>query len=350
VRIASAGVALPEPYFRQAILTEYLADLWGARPALVRRMAALHANVQVEGRHLAYPLERYAELDTFGRNNEAWIEAATDLGERAARQALARAGLEPDDVDAIFFSTVTGVASPSIDARLVNRMELRPDVKRTPLFGLGCVAGAATLARAADFVRGEPRGVALVLTVELCSLTFQREDHSVANLIAAGLFGDGAGAAVVVGEERQEGDGPRIVDTRSVFYPQTEDVMGWTVSERGFQIVLSPAVPEVARENIGRDVDAFLARHGLARSAIRSWVCHPGGPKVLSAVRDALGLTDEDLALSWESLRNVGNLSSASALLILEATLERCRPPAGTLGLLLAMGPGFCSELLLLEW
>jgi alkylresorcinol/alkylpyrone synthase len=350
VRIASAGVALPESYYRQAIFTEYLAELWRARPEVVRRLSALHANVQVEGRHLACPLERYAELDSFGRSNAAWIEAATDLGERAARQALERAGLEPRDVDAIFFSTVTGIASPSIDARLVNRMGLRPDVKRTPLFGLGCVAGAATLARAADFVRGQPRGVALVLTVELCSLTFQRQDLSVANLIATGLFGDGAGAAVVVGDERNEGDGPRIVDTRSVFYPQTEEVMGWSVSERGFQIVLSPAVPEVARDHIGRDVDAFLGAHGLTRSAIRSWVCHPGGPKVLAAVRDALGLTDEDLALSWDSLRKVGNLSSASALLILEATLERRRPPADTLGLLLAMGPGFCSELLLLAW
>jgi alkylresorcinol/alkylpyrone synthase len=350
MKIAAAGVALPEPYYRQDQVTSYLAELWGTRPEVVRRLAALHANVQVEGRHLAFPLERYAELDTFGRNNAAWIEAATDLGESAARRALARAGLAPGDVDAIFFSTVTGIASPSIDARLVNRMGLRPDVKRTPLFGLGCVAGAAALSRAADFVRGAPRGVALVVTVELCSLTFQREDLSVANLIAAGLFGDGAGAAVVVGAQRGAGSGPRIVDTRSVFYPQTEDVMGWSVSERGFQIVLSPAVPAVARENIGRDVDAFLSDHGLDRSRIGSWVCHPGGPKVLSAVRDALELTDEDLALSWESLRRVGNLSSASALLILEATLERRRPEPGTLGLLLAMGPGFCSELLLLEW
>lgn len=350
MKIASVGVALPEHYYSQAELTRYLSDVWRERPAVVRRLASLHENVQVEGRFLALALERYAGLDTFGRSNDAWVEAATALGERAVRQALERAGLGPADVDAIFFSTVTGLASPSIDARLVNRMGLRPDVKRLPLFGLGCVAGAAALSRAADYVRGHPRGVALVLTVELCSLTFQREDTSVANLISVGLFGDGAGAAVVVGAERPEGRGPRVVDTRSVFYPDSEDVMGWSVSERGFRIVLSPAVPSVARENVGRDVDRFLADHGLVRGDVGSWVAHPGGPKVLSAVRDALGLADEDLALSWESLRRVGNLSSASALLILEATLERRRPAPGTAGVMLAMGPGFCSELLLLEW
>ena len=350
MKIAAAGVALPEHYYPQSVLTDYLCQLWGKRPELVRRLTSLHENVQVEGRHLAYPLERYAELDTFGRNNDAWIVAATELGEKAVRQALERAGLEPTDVDAIYFSTVTGLASPSIDALLVNRMGLRPDVKRNPLFGLGCVAGAAALSRAADYVRAYPHGVAVVLTVELCSLTFQREDLTVANLISAGLFGDGAGAAVVVGAGRSGGRGPRIVDTRSVFYPDTEDVMGWSVSERGFRIVLSPAVPAVARENAGRDVDAFLADHGLTRSQIGSWVCHPGGPKVLGAVRDALGLQDEDLALSWESLRRVGNLSSASALLILEAMIERRHPASGTRGLMLAMGPGFCSELLLLEW
>lgn len=355
MKIAAAGVALPEHYYPQSVLTDYLAGMWGKRPEVVRRLSSLHENVQVEGRHLAYPLERYAELTTFGLNNDAWITAATDLGERAVRQALERAGLAPTDVDAIFFSTVTGLASPSIDARLVNRMGMRPDVKRTPLFGLGCVAGAAALSRAADYVRGHPGGVAVVLTVELCSLTFQREDVTVANLISAGLFGDGAGAAVVVGAERAaslEGGvrGPGIVDTRSVFYPDTEDVMGWSVSEKGFRIVLSPAVPAVALEHVGPDVDAFLADHRMTREQIGSWVCHPGGPKVLGAVRDSLGLADSDLELSWESLRRVGNLSSASALLILEATIERRRPAPGTRGMMLAMGPGFCSELLLLDW
>jgi len=350
MKIASVASALPEHRYSQAALSAYLRDeVWGEHRELARRVDGLHENVQVETRHLAYPMERYASFETFGDFNEAWIAAATDLGGKAASEALARAGLTPKDVDFVVFSTVTGIASPSIDARLVNRLGFRPDVRRIPLFGLGCVAGAAAVSRAADLVRGMPDGVALVLTVELCSLTLQRGDCSVANVIASGLFGDGASAAVVVGTGRAA-DGPRILDTRSVFYPDTEDVMGWSISERGFKIVLSTAVPAVAREHLGPDVDGFLADHGLTRADIRSWVCHPGGPKVLSAARDSLGISDEDLALSWDSLRRIGNLSSASVLTILEQTWNRRRPAPGSKGIMLAMGPGFCSEYLLLGW
>jgi alkylresorcinol/alkylpyrone synthase len=349
-RIAAVASALPEHCYPQERITAELAETWREKPALIARLASLHGSVRVETRHLALPIEAYADLQSFGAFNDAWIRAATDLGERAARAALDRAGLAPRDVDAVFFSTVTGVASPSIDARLVNRLGLRSDVKRLPLFGLGCVAGAAAVARAADWCRGEPEGVALVLCVELCSLTSQRGDRSVANLIAAGLFGDGAGAALVVGGRRASHSGPCVEATRSVFYPDTEEVMGWSISEHGFRIVLSPAVPEVARAHVGADVDGFLADQGLARSDVRAWVCHPGGPRVLEAVRDALELDDEALALSWDGLRRVGNLSSASVLLVLEATCTQRPPPAGAPGVMLAMGPGFCSELLLLRW
>ncbi|TAJ23442.1 MAG: type III polyketide synthase, partial [Planctomycetota bacterium] len=144
--------------------------------------------------------------------------------------------------------------------------------------------------------------------------------------------------------------GPRVRATRSVFYPDTEDVMGWRIGTHGFRILLSAQVPQIARERVRPDLDRFLAEHALTRAAIRSWVCHPGGPKVLQALEQGLELPDGALALSWESLRNAGNLSSASVLLILERTLERARPPAGSPGVMLAMGPGFCSELLLLDW
>jgi len=349
VKIAAAASALPANWYDQETLKRYVRDhVWNDRPELLRRLDALYDHVQVEGRHLALPLERYAALKTFGDFNDAWIVAATDLAERALTTALERAKLKPTDVDAVIFTTVTGLASPSIDARLVNRMGLRPDVKRMPLFGLGCVAGAAAVARAADFVRGDPRAVVAVISVELCTLNVQRDDHRLANVIATGLFGDGAGCAIVVGEQRAA-TGPRIVATRSVFYPDTEEVMGWQIGEHGFRIVLSPDVPRMAREHLGPDVDALLAGHGLARKDVSTWVCHPGGPKVLEGARDSLGLTDEDLALSWESLRRVGNLSSASALLILEQTLLRKKIGAGQWGVMLAMGPGFCSEVVLLR-
>ncbi len=350
MRIAAVASALAPHVYDQATVTSFLHRIWSDYPDALRRMDALHESVAVKRRHLALPIEAYARMTTFGEFNDAWIACSLDLGERAVRAALERAGLEPRDVDAIFFSTVTGLAVPSIDARLVNRMGLRSDIKRTPLFGLGCVAGAAALSRAVDYVRGDPNAVAVVLTVELCSLTLQRNDPSIANLISTGLFGDGAAAAVVVGANRTEGSGPRVLDTRSVFYPDTEDVMGWSISENGLKIILSARVPTMAREFLCDDVTRFLAEHDIACADIVSWVCHPGGPKVLDAIRDGLQLPEDALALSRESLAETGNLSSASALLIFEKTIERRRPASGELGMMLAMGPGFCSELLLLKW
>ena len=349
MRIVGVGRALPPHRYPQEQITAELKQIWRERPALLSRIDDLHANARVETRHMALPLEAYRSMTSFTEFNDAWIKAAVDLGQGALRDALERAGLETGDVDALFVATVTGVASPSLDAKLINRMGLRPNVVRVPIFGLGCVAGAATIARAADHVRAYPDRVAAALTVEVCSLTWQRDDVSIANAISTGLFGDGAGCALVAGERRAGGAGPRIVDTRSTFYPDTEDLMGWNVSERGFQIVLSPDVPVLARERIGPDVDAFLADHGLGREDVAAWICHPGGPRVLEGLRDGLGLNDDDVAHAWEALRTTGNLSSASVLHVLRATLEDGRPGPGEYGVLLALGPGFCSELVLLR-
>jgi len=349
VRIAAVGSALPPHFYDQDTLLAAFREHWAQRYFNLGRLEQLHRNVLVGGRHLALPMEEYAGLDTFGKANDAWIRVAQEVGEAAVRNALAAAGLGPGDVDTLIFVTVTGVAAPTIDARLMNRLSLRPDTKRVPVFGLGCVAGAAGVARAADYVRAFPDQVAVLLSVELCSLTLQRDDLSIPNLIASGLFGDGAAAVVVVGVERTE-PGPRVVATRSVFYPDTERVMGWEVSERGFGIVLSAEVPDVTRRFLRRDVDAFLAEHGLSRRDIASWVAHPGGPKVLEAMQDALELAPDALELTWKTLREVGNLSSTSVLLVLEETMRSRRPAPGSPGMLLAMGPGFCSELVLLEW
>jgi alkylresorcinol/alkylpyrone synthase len=349
LKIAAVGKALPPHYYDQETLLAALRERWADRYYNLDRLERLHKNVLVGGRHLALPMEEYANLTTWGKANDAWIRVAQEVGGAAVLDALAKAELSPTDVDALIFVTVTGVATPSIDARLVNRLGLPPRVKRMPIFGLGCVAGAAGIARAADYVRGFPDQVAVLLSVELCSLTLQPEDLSIPNLIASGLFGDGAAAVVVTGENRPA-DGPRIVATRSVFYPDSERVMGWDISETGFKIVLSGDVPVVAREKLRPDVDAFLADQGLTRADIASWVCHPGGPKVLDAMQESLELPEGALDITWRSLREVGNLSSTSVLLVLEETLAHHRPPPGSWGMLLAMGPGFCSELVLLRW
>jgi alkylresorcinol/alkylpyrone synthase len=347
--IASAAVALPEHRYEQDVIAGALQSFWGTKLHNGAALRRLHARAGVSARHLALPIEQYPRLTSWGEANDQWIGLAQELGERAITTALTRAGLAPGDLSALFFTSITGISSPSIDARLVNVMGLAPSIKRVPIFGLGCVAGAAALARAADYVRAFPNEVAAVLAVEICSLTIQRDDVSMANLISSGLFGDGAGAVLVAGSEVSAA-GPAVLATRSVFYPNSEHVMGWEVSEGGFKIVLSAELPSFVRTHLGGDVDAFLAECGLTRGDIGSWVLHTGGPKVLDAIAAALDLPDDALAASWDCLREMGNLSSASVIAVLDTVMRDRRPPPGTYGLLAAMGPGFCSEYVLLRW
>ncbi len=349
MKIASAASAFPKNYYPQKVLLEKLQEYWGDQLRNPQMLARLHKNVAVEGRHLAMAPEKYYDLNTWGQANDVWIEVAQELGEQALCRALHHAGLEPREIGALFFTSVTGISSPSIDALLINRMGLSPNIRRLPIFGLGCVAGAAGIARAADYVRAYPKQAAALVSVELCSLTIQREDLSVANLISSGLFADGSAAVIVTGDELNA-NGPEIVATKSIFYPDTEEMMGWKVSEKGFRITLSPQVPVLIRENLGRDMDTFLAEQGLKKSDIGSWVLHTGGPKVLEATAAALELNDGQLDASWDCLKKVGNLSSASVLVVLEDVMRNRRPEPGTLGILAAMGPGFCSELVLLRW
>lgn len=354
MRILTTSTAYPPYYFTQQQIAGELSNYWQGviDTAILER---LHSRTGVDGRYFARPLADYRALDTWGKANDAWIETAVDLGERAVECLMQQSGIDRARIGAIFFVSVTGIASPSIDARLVNRLRLSPHIRRNPIFGLGCVAGAAGLARAADYVKAYPDQYAVLLAVELCSLTWQRGDVSVANLISTGLFGDGAAAVLIAGEQTPQSQSadtrfPRILDHAQVFYPDTESVMGWDISEKGFQIVLSPEVPTVVREHLGHDVDYFLAGRHLSRSDIGCWIMHTGGPKVLEASEDALGLARGALAVSWEALRRVGNLSSASVLVVLDDVMKQHRPAPGTKSILAAMGPGFCSEMLLIEW
>lgn len=352
-RIAAVGTALPPHRYPQRAITDAFAEIVLGEHADRGVLDRLHGATGVESRHLALPLEAYADLDGFSASNDAFIEVGTDLGDVAVRSALVRAGLEPGDVDLIVSTSVTGVAAPSLDARLVPRLGLRPDVKRVPIFGLGCVAGAAGVARVHDMLAGDPGAVGVLLSVELCSLTIQHDDASIANLVGSGLFGDGAAAVVLVGDERASAlgvTGPTVLATRSRLYPDTERVMGWDIGGSGFRIVLAASVAEVVEEHLGHDVTAFLGDHDLKIDDIGTWVAHPGGPKVLHAMTRTLGLAPDALERTWLSLSEVGNLSSASVLHVLGDTLAGPRPPTGSYGVLLAMGPGFCSELVLLQW
>jgi alkylresorcinol/alkylpyrone synthase len=348
-RIAAVRSAFPAHRYPQAELTRTVAelsDLGGARRALLER---LHANAGVQTRHTILPLPQYASLNGIGEANDRYIEGATDLGEQALRAALAAAGLAAAEVDLLIVTSVTGVAVPSIDARLMPRLGLRPDVRRLPIFGLGCVAGAAGLARLHDYLLAWPRHVAALLAVELCSLTLPAAAVTATpDMVVSGLFGDGATALVARGEQlftasapahavtATAGNGPRVVASRSEVYPGTGDVLGWRLNSDGFRIVLTAELADV------------VARHLSA--GVSSLVCHPGGPKVIDAIQQSLKLPDSALEMSRRSLAEVGNMSSASVLHVLEKTIDTCPPAPGSAGLMIGLGPGVSAELVLLRW
>ncbi len=358
MRIASVATAYPPYRYPQAVITEALQSRRQDNPGESRLRDRVHSNCGVEFRHLMFPIDSLGSFSGFGQSNDAWIEGALQLGQKAIASALDRAGLTTSDVSAIFFASTTGIATPSIDARLVNLMDFPTNIKRTPIFGLGCVAGAAGIARAADYVRAYPKQYAILLSVELCSLTWQEDDQSMGNLVASGLFGDGAAAVVLAGEEtphaqrsRSVSDPcPRVLDTRSTLYPDTEHLVGWKFKDNGFNVVLSAEIPELVNKYLRSNVDEFLSDNDLSVQEICSFIFHSGGPKVLEAMENSLDLPTGALAASWESLRDVGNLSSVSVLSVMEDELLNRPGDPGSHSMLAAMGPAFCSELVLLQW
>jgi len=354
--IAAVHGQLAPHRYPQTEITEAFAEVvspTGEHRPLIER---IHRATGIQSRSLALPLAAYAGLSGFGEANDAFIRVALDLGEASITGALQEAGLKPEDVDLVMSTSVTGIATPSLDALLISRVGFREDIKRLPIFGLGCVAGAAGIARLHDYLVGHPDDVAVLLSVELCSLTVQRDDCSMPNVVASGLFGDGAAAVVMVGANRAAAmglTGPRVMASRSRLYPDTERTMGWDISERGFRVVLSAGVGDVVSTYLGQDVDAFLAAQGRAMAEVTRWVCHPGGPRVLQAIETSLDLHGGELDVTWRSLAAIGNLSSASVLHVLRDTMHGCgmdMPESGTVGVLMAMGPGFCAELVLVEW
>jgi len=361
--ILGTAVVLPPYAYPQQQLTAAFAEFAGLDGARRKLLERVHGNAGVKTRHLAVPVEQYADLTDFGAANDAFIGAGTQLAKDAVRQVLDTAGIAADQVDVIIAASSTGLSVPSIDARIAVELGLRPDVVRLPLVGLGCAAGAGGVGRLGDLLLGHPGRIGVLVTVELCSLTLQRGDRSTANLIASGLFGDGAAAVLMAGPGLDPAGGAStapttrttrtapltVVAARSRLYPHTERAMGWDVSGSGLQIVLGAEIPDLVRSYLADDVDRFLADQGLNRDAIDWWVCHPGGPKVIEAIEQTLGLADGELQLTWDSLSRIGNISSSSVLHVLTDTLQQRRPEPGSYGLMMAMGPGFALEQVLLR-
>jgi alkylresorcinol/alkylpyrone synthase len=350
--IIGTATALPPHRYGQRELAEVALRLMPqltVEPAVLTRF---FRRVGVEQRFLSLPAEEYIALDGLQKRNDAWLATALPLAEQVVQRALAEAELEASDVGTLYSTTITGISVPSLEARLMNRLPFRSSVKRVPLFGLGCLAGAAGVARAADYLRAFPDEIAVLLSVELCSLTVQREDASTANLISTGLFGDGGAAVVLAGARHPSAarPGPRVLDTLSHFFPNTERVMGWDVTDTGFKIVLGREVPAIAREGLPGLVDTLLARNQLERADIGSWVVHPGGPAVRQATIDGLGLPPDALRETKRSLASIGNLSSASVMFLLDEFRRTVRPARGSYGMMIAMGPAFSAEAVLLQW
>jgi len=344
-RIAAVAPVLPAYAYSQAEITHELAPLISPDPQRRAVLERMHAGSRIGTRHTVLPLEAYRNLSGFREANDVFIEQATNLAELALRTALDDAGLTASDVDFVMFTSVTGIAAPSVDALLVPRLGFRSDVKRLPTFGLGCVAGASGLARVHDYLVGHPDEVGVLLSVELCSLTLQRDDATIANFVATGLFGDGAAAVVMVGDERSE-PGVEVVATRSAIFPETSDVIGWNIGGTGFEIVLTSGVADVIARHFPTVAADFLATNGLTLDDVGAWIAHPGGPRVLDAFAEALAVDASALARSWEVLEHAGNLSSAAVLHVLAAT----EPDAGQYGLMFALGPGVSAEFVLLRW
>ena len=355
-RIAAVRTALPIHRHRQAELAEMTAELCEIEPAHRLLLDRLFAHAAVETRHTVLPLAGYAKLEDLGRTNDLYIEHATALGEQAVRSALDAADVDAREIDLLIVTSVTGVAVPSLDARLIPLLGMRSTVKRLPVFGLGCVAGAVGLARVHDYLLAWPRHTAVLLSVELCSLSMPLGCPTTADLVVSGLFGDGAVALVARGEEItatgtvEVPPGPQVLATRSELCPDSGDVLGWRLGAEGFRIVLTTDLSDVVGRHLYTAAGEFLAEHELTLDDIRTWVCHPGGPSVIDAVQRSLMLPDGALATARRSLAQVGNMSSASVLHVLQQAIATDRPPPGSYGLLIGLGPGVSIELVLLRW
>lgn len=345
--IAGTATAVPPYIMTREVVKEHIGEVFSLDDQRRTAIREVIDHSAIDQRYCVFPPEYVIEPRPLAQINAEYQEKAVELGLQAASRALGQAGMSPTDVDLLVTVSCTGVMIPSLDAHLAAHMGFRPNVRRLPITELGCAAGAAGLAHTWEYLSAFPDRTALLIAVEIPTLTFQRGDFSQANLISAVLFGDGAAGVVVTG---RGASGPRILASECFLFPDSLGAMGFDLRDSGFHIVLSKDVPDLIRERVKGLAENFLARQGLRREDISAFLLHPGGQKLLSYMEEELGLDRSDTEISWDILRRFGNLSSASVLFILNEWLIQRQMPPGSYGLLMAFGPGFTAEMLLLQW
>jgi alkylresorcinol/alkylpyrone synthase len=347
-RVVSVATALPPYQYSQTQVKRYYSGLHRDHPETLAALSILdHSGV--ENRYLCFPPEYYLAGHSFERRNRDYVEQALMLSERAIRRCLERSGVASDRVNHIVLITTTGLATPSLEAMLIQRIPLSLEIRRTPIFGIGCAGGAVGLARTIEFLHAHPSHLALLVSVELCGQTFNASDQSKLGVVAVSLFGDGTAAALLAGDE-VAAEGPRCVGSQSVFFPNSLDIMGWDFTNEGMRLVLSRRLPALVKRKMPGVIGAFLSTHGLSQDDVKYWIFHPGSGKVLDAYETSIPLLSEKLIWSRDFLRQYANLSSASVLFILSQVIQRGDPQRGDYGLVVAVGPGFSAELVLLQW
>lgn len=347
--IAAVATAVPPHRISQRDVRDIAREWFNGHLPDVERYLTVFDNAAIDTRYLAAPIEWYLRPHGLGEANDLFVDVACRLGEEAARRCLERAGIAPDEVDHIILVTSTGLATPSIDARLMLLLGMRRDTRRTPIWGLGCAGGMGGLACAQEYVRAFPKQRALLVTIELCSLTMLWEDRSKQNLVSFSLFADGAAAVLVEGDEVARNSGPRVIETRSTLFPDSLDLMGWDIVDAGFRVVFGSRIPSVVSHHFRELATELLVRRNLRPEDIRHHIYHPGGAKVLRAYDSALDLAPDALAHSRAVLREYGNMSSATVFFVLERFMAAKALHPGDLGLLSAFGPGFTADLALIE-
>lgn len=351
-KIQAVATGLPPHVFPQELVCEMARAHFAGTFPQIDRYLPVFAHAQIDRRHFAAPPEWFLTSHSFKECNDHFVRVATGLCEEVSRSCLERAGLAPQQIDHVIVVSTTGLATPSLDARLINSMGMRPNTRRTPIWGLGCAGGIGGLARACEYARAFPEHRVLLVCVELCSTTFQWDDRSTRNLIATSLFADGAAAVVVAGDAVEPGGGARpleILGTQSTLWSDTLEVMGWETVDSGFRVVFSPRIPSIVELLMRDTVAGLLAPHNLALDDVEHWILHPGGAKVVTAYEAALDVDPERLAHTRGVLRDCGNMSSATVFFVLERFLRAGTPRPGEYGVLAVLGPGFSAEIALVR-